>query len=124
MDIQKRLSDVEKEFEQLKKDREVLTEHGRQLQQKMNELDTKLVQKQGALAKYGTITNNYAFYGKDATLSEGAITNNYGIWLEPRAIGATLNYGMVLAGDGAGSDIVFGAAQDAVNVSKDDTLVT
>jgi hypothetical protein len=40
------------------------------------------------------------------------LTNNVAIWLEPQTNADTNNYGIVLDGNGAGSDIVFGPNQD------------
>ena len=72
-------------------------------------------------AKDGIITNAYNFYGyqhiKDAG---GTVTNAYGIWLKQQTVGATTNSGIVLDGDGAGSDIVFGPTQNVRLYSKSD----
>ena len=40
------------------------------------------------------------------------LTNQYGIWIDALAKG-TNNYGIVLDGDSGGSEIIFGAGQDA-----------
>ena len=78
----------------------------------------------------GTVTNLYGLYARtdinDASGNVtnayavraiynhyfGTTTNSYGIYIDA-VTGATNNYGLALAGDGVGSDIVFGASQDA-----------
>ncbi len=53
-----------------------------------------------------TVTDMYGFYMKSVANFDN-ITNLYGIYL-PAISGGSNNYGIVLDGDGAGSDIVFG----------------
>lgn len=57
------------------------------------------------------VTNHYANYIADYSNTNGArmvdITNLYGLYIE-KLRGGINNYGIVLAGDGAGADIVFG----------------
>lgn len=59
------------------------------------------------------IGSYYGFYGEDISTITGAtnITNAYGMCLQKQTKAAN-NYGIVLAGDGAGSDIVFSPAQN------------
>lgn len=59
----------------------------------------------------GTFDNNYGIYvnSQNANLTTDI---NAGLWLE-RSINATANYGIVLDGDGLGSDISWGDGQDA-----------
>lgn len=56
-----------------------------------------------------TITDAFGFYAKAHTNSGGTITNSAGMWLEKQTVG-TNRYGIVLNGDGAGADLVFGDA--------------
>jgi len=62
------------------------------------------------------VSNAYNFYGT-RHLSQGTgqdhIDNAFGIYLENQDLGVSANYGIVLAGDGSGSDIVFGTSKDA-----------
>ena len=58
-----------------------------------------------------TFTNLYHFHVRNPTGSN-AITNLYGIWIDAQTRG-TNNYGIILDGDSEGSDIIFGAGQDA-----------
>jgi hypothetical protein len=59
------------------------------------------------------VTNHYHQYLDDpGVLSKVNITNLYGMYIKKMTAGAN-NYGLVLAGDGAGADIVFGASQQA-----------
>ena len=46
--------------------------------------------------------------GGAATLS---VTNQSGLWIDKQELGGTNNYGIVLNGDGAGADLVFGPTQ-------------
>lgn len=57
----------------------------------------------------GTIINAYGYYGQAHT---NTITNAYSIWLQKQTAGGTINSGIVLDGDGVGSDIVLGDGQD------------
>ncbi len=60
------------------------------------------------------VTNHYHQFLDDpglGKLSMVNITNLAGIWIKKQTA-ATNNYGIVLAGDGAGSDIVFGPNQE------------
>lgn len=59
----------------------------------------------------GTVTKVYGLH-LDNAINLGTITNQYGIWIEDQTSGSN-NYGIVLDGDGAGADIVFGATQDS-----------
>ncbi|MBU1457047.1 MAG: hypothetical protein KKD01_20220 [Proteobacteria bacterium] len=59
----------------------------------------------------GTITNAYGAKIDNSAIVAN-VTNHYGIWLEPFT-GTSVSKGIVLNGDGAGADIVFGAGQDA-----------
>ena len=59
----------------------------------------------------GNITNAFAIRAVYSHVS-GTTTNSYGVYID-KVTGATNNFGLVLAGDGIGSDIVFGAGQDA-----------
>lgn len=56
---------------------------------------------------FSTASNNYSFYASGGAAT--GKTNNVGLWVGALS-GATNNYGIVLDGDGAGSDLVFGAA--------------
>ena len=59
------------------------------------------------------VTNHYHQYLDDpGTLSKVNITNLYGMYIEKMTAG-TNNYGIVLNGDGAGADIVFGPSLSA-----------
>ena len=59
------------------------------------------------------VTNHYHQYLDDAgLLSKVNITNLYGMYIE-KMTGGTNNYGLVLDGDGAGADILFGPNQEA-----------
>ena len=49
METKERVSAIEAEIAELKKQREGLNEEARQLQMKMNELDVQTLKKQGAL---------------------------------------------------------------------------
>ena len=69
----------------------------------------------------GNITNAYAVRAI-YTHYFGTTTNSYGVYIDA-VTGATNNYGLVLAGDGVGSDIVFGASQDASIYYDGDDLV-
>ncbi len=42
-----------------------------------------------------------------------SVSNQSGLWIDKQELGGTTNYGVVLNGDGAGSDIVFGLNQEA-----------
>jgi len=57
-----------------------------------------------------TVTDVYGMFIEAPTA--GTITNEYGIWLEQQTRG-TNRMGIVLDGDGAGTDIVFGPNQEA-----------
>jgi hypothetical protein len=60
-----------------------------------------------------TITNGYGVMVEPpATTSEFNVTNAYGIYVGQQT-GTTNSYGIALAGDGAGSDVVFGSSLDA-----------
>lgn len=59
------------------------------------------------------VTNHYhQFLNDSGVLPKVNITNLYGMYIE-RMTGGTNNYGLVLDGDGAGADIVFGPNQEA-----------
>jgi hypothetical protein len=63
----------------------------------------------------GTITFDkyyHYFVGGFNNSSSMVANNQYGVYIS-HLNGATNNYGIVLAGDGAGSDIVFGPSKDA-----------
>ncbi len=61
----------------------------------------------------GTVNNVYGIHSSiDYSGGLFAIDNLYGIYVQ-KATGGTNNYGIVLAGDGAGADIVFGPNQEA-----------
>jgi len=64
-----------------------------------------------------TIENLTSYYAADATNFFGTIDKQSGAWFEKSTKG-TSNYGLVLDGDGAGSDLVLGADQD-VRISFD-----
>ena len=64
-----------------------------------------------SLAGSFSFTDLYHFYAKNAT-GGSTVTNQYGIYLEALNKG-TNNRGIVLHGDGEGSDIIFGAGMDA-----------
>jgi hypothetical protein len=53
------------------------------------------------------ITNAVHFMAQDFANFNGTITNTAGLWLDRQTRGSN-NYGIVLDGDGEGSDIVFG----------------
>ena len=57
-------------------------------------------------------TNWRHAYFQDFPDYYGTITNIAGLWIDQQTRG-TNNYGIVLNGDGAGADIVFGASQEA-----------
>ena len=57
-------------------------------------------------------TNWRHAYFKNFPIYGGTITNVAGLWIDRQTRG-TNNYGIVLNGDGAGSDIVFGTSQNA-----------
>jgi hypothetical protein len=60
---------------------------------------------------------NYAdyrnIYVKDSVFNESTATSLTGIWVDAISSGSTNSFGIVLDGDGAGSDIVFGPSQEA-----------
>jgi hypothetical protein len=58
-----------------------------------------------------TTTNAYDIYGRAHRVTKGTITNAYGIYLEQQTAGVN-NYGIVLDGDGIGSDLVLGGNQE------------
>jgi hypothetical protein len=63
----------------------------------------------------GTI-NATDLIGLDIDAPSGApltVSNLSGIWIDQQVAGTTNNYGLVLDGDGAGSDVVFGPNQEA-----------
>lgn len=59
-----------------------------------------------------TITNYKGIHSKGCANFLGALDDATSIWLDHQADG-TINRGIVLDGDGAGSDVVFGTAQQA-----------
>jgi len=60
------------------------------------------------------ITNHYHHFIDDpGTLTTINISNLTGLWIDRQTAGTSKNYGLVLDGDGAGSDIVFGPNQEA-----------
>lgn len=74
------------------------------------------------LQKYGvggtlTVSNFRHIYLQDKGIQAGNstlnVTNQSGIWIDKQEMGNTINYGIVLNGDGAGADIVFGDSQQA-----------
>lgn len=74
------------------------------------------------LQKYGaggtlTVSNFRHIYLQDKGIQGGNstlnVTNQSGIWIDKQEMGNTINYGIVLNGDGAGADIVFGDSQQA-----------
>jgi hypothetical protein len=74
-----------------------------------------VIQDGGSAATAINVTNHYHQYLADYTPAgtpKVNITNLYGMYLE-KFDSATNNYGIVLDGDGEGSDIAFGADQDA-----------
>jgi len=71
------------------------------------------IQEGGSSGTAINVTNHYHQYLDDSgTLSKVNITNLYGMYIEKMTAGAN-NYGVVLAGDGPGADIVFGTTQKA-----------
>jgi hypothetical protein len=66
------------------------------------------------------ITNLYDLYLSDMVdFEKGTTGTSTGIWLEPMTIGTT-NRGIILDGNGAGSDIVFGDSQQ-LSMSRNST---
>jgi hypothetical protein len=84
----------------------------------------------GAYSGTHTITNYYGYYSYGSTVSQtlngtnwrhayfldlpnygGTVTNVTGLWIDKQTLG-TNNFGVVLNGDGAGADIVFGAGNN------------
>jgi len=63
-----------------------------------------------AMGGVATVTNAYNFYGI-AHGGDGTITNAYGMYLQKQTKGNN-NYGIVLDGDGAGADVVFGPSKN------------
>lgn len=57
-------------------------------------------------------TNWRHAYYEDFNSFGGTVANVAGLWIDKQTLG-TNNYGLVLNGDGAGADIVFGASQQA-----------
>lgn len=71
-----------------------------------------LIQDGGSSGTGINVTNHYHQYLDDAgVLSKVNITNLYGMYIE-KMTGGTNNYGLVLKGDGAGADIVFGTGSN------------
>jgi hypothetical protein len=69
-----------------------------------------------------SFTNYYHYYVEDFDSSATMkATNQYGLYI-PHLSGATNNYGIVLDGDGAGSDIVFGPNQGSSIYSNNGEL--
>ena len=66
----------------------------------------------GGAGGVGQTTNAKGISILDFSGSVGAATNASGIWIEKQTKGSTLNAGIVLNGDGVGSDLVLGSAQD------------
>lgn len=61
------------------------------------------------------VTNHFSNYIADYSNTNGGrmvdVSNFYGLYIENLKGGSTNNYGLVLAGDGSGSDIAFGPSQ-------------
>lgn len=69
------------------------------------------------------ITNLYGAKIDNSALqsySRVSVTNQYGLYIAKQARGTLTNAGLILAGDGAGADIVFGPNQDVRLYSKSD----
>lgn len=64
------------------------------------------------LARDGTITNARGLYVPNFQKDTGSINVGASVWLDKQTVAGT-NYGIVLNGDGIGSDIIFGSAHDA-----------
>lgn len=66
----------------------------------------------GSSPQFISITDSYGLYvtGLDVFFST---VNQTGLWIEAQTRGSATRNGIVLDGDGAGSDIVFGGGQDA-----------
>jgi len=60
----------------------------------------------------GDITDFVHFHAENPYQQNGTITDLYGLRIDKQTIGAN-NYGIVLDGDGQGSDITFGAGQNS-----------
>lgn len=62
-----------------------------------------------------TVDDFRHIYIQDKGIQSGAttlsVTSQSGVWIDQQALGGTSNYGIVLNGDGAGADIVFGPTQ-------------